>query len=215
LHIIFCEGQNDRNFLHETITQKLAISPVEVKTYDNVRLLIKDIQSNMQNNILISEGGGFPKCIKIAVRFTRQFWWEKTLLSVGVVADSDRGPVYNKLTEYLSEFLQTPCRKHNVSPRLNRFDSDQKLTIDFGHEKTITMWTLEIPNNLEHCISLVLKSKYSELRSVNNDDEVIMAASSMLNISVENVVRRSVRLLKKKNWFKVFCRKLGDLIVLE
>lgn len=210
MNIVFCEGQNDRNFLHETITHRLAVNPIEVETYEKVRLLIRDIQSNRQKNILISEGGGFPKCIKIAVRFTRQFWWENTLLSVGVVADSDRGPVYNKFTKYLNEFLHTPCRKHNVCPQLTPSDSEQKLTIDFGHDRVIEMWILEIPENLEHQIAVIFKSKYPKLRSVNDNDEVIKLASSMLKISVEDVVRRAVRSLKNKNWFNKFCRRLGQ-----
>ena len=33
--------------------------------------------------------------------------------------------------------------------------------------------------------------------------------------SVEDVVRRAVRLLENKNWFKTFCRKLGQNLSLS
>lgn len=87
------------------------------------------------------------------------------------------------------------------------------MTVDFGHGRTVTLWTLEIPKSLEHQISLVLKSEHSGLRSASSN--VIEVASCMLGCGVEEVIRQSVRLLKDKRWFDNFCRKLQENLSID
>jgi len=205
---MLCEGQNDKVFLHETLTYKLNVDPTHIKTYQEARSLKRDIRSNRWKRISILETGGFPQLIKIAVRLTRQFWYLRTSLSMWVIADSDKGPVFNKLVEYMDEYLKTQCKRHNVNPQFIWCESKQKIIVSFRDERKIAIWVLEIPESLETKVSRALKSKYASLRSINTDDETIRAASNLLGINRKEVIRRSVRLLENERWFSDFCSKL-------
>ena len=166
------------------------------------------IRRNEQALILISEGNGFPGNTRVAVNLSRNFWYIGRKQTIGVIGDSNSGPVYSELARYLREYLQTPCKKHNVNPQLTFFDGEEKLTLSFGRRREITIWTLEIPLSLEIQISRVLKSNHARLRRYSDGDETIEAAQSMLGVVKEDIIRTSVGLLRSEVWFRRFCEKL-------
>lgn len=129
-------------------------------------------------------------------------------ISIGVIGDLDSGPVFPRLIKYLNEYLRTQCKKHNVDPHLICSDSEKRVMMSLKGGRVIIIWTSEIPESLEKQISRVLKRKYRQVRSINNEDEVINTASKILRISKESVIRKSVSLLKNEKWFNDFCTAL-------
>jgi len=206
--IIICEGKNDRNFLHGTITKILGINQNRVKSYSNIKFLIKDIRSNRDKCISISEGKGFPQCVKLAVRMQRQLWYKDNTLSVGIVTDSDIGSTYDVLKEYLTQYLSTPCKTHTTRIKINQDESEHKIEIIFERRSNINMWTLQVPENLEKQVSRVLITKYQQLKAYNDEDEIIKAASNILDISINKIICWSLDFFNEEAWFVQFCRKL-------
>jgi hypothetical protein len=204
--IIVCEGWNDRIFLQETITYKLSVSHKDIKAYSNKAALDMDIRRNNQAYISILEGNGFPNCVKIAVHSSRELWYLNIPQSIGIIADSNHHPVYNKMIDYLTSYLNTPCKTHNIKPQITRFDQQHTIVVDYGYLSKITMWTLEVPDNLEKQIANSLKRKYpNTLNKYRKDDDIIMAASRILKISKNDIIKKSVKLLENKKWFETFC----------
>lgn len=192
------------------MTYKLSFDSIQVNAHPNQLSLVTDIRRKKQANISIVEGNGFPGCVKVAVHLSRDLWYLNEPQSIGVIADSDCSPVYQRMVDYLMEYLNTPCKKHNVNPQLSRNDSKQRLTLSYGQDPTMIMWTLEIPKNLEVQIANSLKRRYPNLRQYHGADEIIKAACKMLQISEEDVVRRSIRLFENERWFKTWCRSLKE-----
>ncbi|MHA1649740.1 MAG: hypothetical protein ACTSYB_06075 [Candidatus Helarchaeota archaeon] len=116
--IIFCEGKNDRFFIHEIIIKTLNFKPSQVKHYENQKSFILDARSDSLKRVSILEGGGYPNLIKLSVKLIRNFWYKSELKSVGIIGDSDRGDLYQKLVDYLTQYLNTPCKTHNISPHI-------------------------------------------------------------------------------------------------
>jgi hypothetical protein len=209
-----CEGRNDRIFLCKTLTYKLSIAPKSIKSYSNIAALYIDIRGNNQADISILEGNGFPNCVKIAVHSSRELWYLNIPQSIGVIADSDHHPVYDKMINYLTRYLNTPCKLHNIKPQINRFDNQHTIVVDYGYLSKITMWTLEVPDNLEKQIANSLKRKYpNKLNKYTKDDDIIMAASRILKISKDDIIKKSVKLLENKKWFATFCSCLKDKVM--
>jgi hypothetical protein len=179
--------------------------------YPNAFSLSIDIMRQKQPKISIVEGNGFPGCARIAVHYGRELWYLNHPQSIGIIADADRHPVYEQMVRYLNEYLSTPCKLHCVKPRINRNDAQNILTIDYGDQPSIAMWTIEIPESLDIQISNLLKCKYPKLKKYHKN-EIITATSKMLNISKEEVVRRSIEMFENKRWFKNFCKYLGERI---
>lgn len=208
--VLICEGYNDRIFLHETLTNRMTIDPIQVKTYSGLKSFTHDVRSGTQKNISVTAVDG-PISPKFPVRFVRQFWYIGTYqMSLGVISDLDRGEIYEKMVAYLNEYLNTKCKKHNINPELTYHDSEKKLRMCFESRRTITIWTFVVPENLEAQISMALKHKHPELKSIKDEDETIRAAITLLGTSRENIIRSSVSLLANEKWLTDLCRKFNN-----
>jgi hypothetical protein len=159
---------------------------------------------------MVSEAAGFPGNTRVAVRLARNYWGATTSLSVGIIGDSNSGSLYQELTRYTRTYLATPCKSHCISPRLTSDKRRQTLTLTFRNRRNITLWTFDIPYSLDTQVSSILKSNYAPLRRYANEDEIIRAAGNLLQISQEDVIRKSVGLLATANqrWFNDLCNKL-------
>jgi len=212
--LLFCEGENDKIFLHEAIIQNLTIDQLQVQTYSTPNQFNSDLQSNRLRMISILEGGGYPNYIKLAVKLSRQFWNITTLFLIGLIGDSDRGHVFNELKSYLTQFLNTPCKTHAITPQITIDDALQMIQLTLRRGRQITIWTMQIPENLEQNLSKKLKISHREFRSEANPHELINKISHKLNISKEELIRRCVTLVGNEQWFIELVSGLREKILI-
>jgi len=214
--IIVCEGKKDITFVEEIINYKKSLlNSMKIKSYSVASLLVDDIRLGKQADISILNGNGFPGCIEVAIHLSRQLWYIDDLYSIGVIADSDKGQVYQKTGKYLEDYLNTPCKKHNICPNIYRFNSEEIIKISFGNDHNIFLWTLEVPESLEIKMSKALKRKYPFLRKIKTEDETLAEARNKLNKTIEELVKLSVKLFKNEPWFTKFCGLLLKRIKME
>ncbi len=128
--------------------------------------------------------------------------------SIGVVADSDHGSVYEAIVKYLDEYLNTPCKKHNIDPEICKDEDRSCVRIRHRDLVDIDLWTFEIPPTLDTQISNSLKRKYDELSQYENEDEIVRVAGELLKKSEEEVIRVTVKLLEDEKWFGGLCDAL-------
>jgi hypothetical protein len=112
----------------------------------------------------------------------------------------DTGSVYKKLSDYLSKYLKTPCKVHVFEPLVVPCDSEKKIEIKLKKGKTIPIWTCGIPDSLEIQIARTLKKQHPKLNKSLNEDETIEAATRLLGITREKVIRDSVSFLQNEKW---------------
>jgi hypothetical protein len=210
-----CEGKRDRIFLDETLKAKINLAPNKIKTFEEARLLEKAVMYGEKAPVLICEGKGFPGNTKVAVKLSCKFMRYFTRTSMGVIGDSDRGPVYNETTAYLTSYLGTHCRIHAMKPEINKLDLDLKAIISLDSKIRVTMWTFEVPDSLEKRVSNVLKLNYRELADCSDEDDVISRAAQILEISEDDVIRRAVSLLDSEPWFDELCKRAKDCMYLR
>jgi hypothetical protein len=205
--IIFCEGKNDRIFLSEIMLSELHATSLDIGVYSDLGSLVSEVRKDRHRLVSIVEGGGW-KCAETTIRFTRHLWYKSDNFVVGVVGDLDRGTIYAKLSKYLRKYVRTKCTTHNVDPHPSFDDSKKEIILHLERDKTLRIWTSDVPNSLEIQISIVLKKKYPKLKQDLGEDETILAAANLLGTSRDEIIRRSVRLLKNENWCKDLQHKL-------
>lgn len=212
--IIACEGKKDRIFFQEMILSKAPNRNIQLKTYPNETSLISDISARRQATVSVVEGNGFDGCITIAVHLSRNLWFVDSPQSIGVVADSDHGSVYEATVKYLEKYLNTPCKKHNINPTI--VEDNDKSCVHIRHSDIvdIDLWTFEIFPTLDLNMSNSLKVKHEELKQYENEDEVIKIAGRLFYNSEEEAIKTTVGLLENEEWFgKLFHAFLDQLEV--
>lgn len=205
--LIFCEGKNDRIFLSEIMLSELHVASSDVGVYSDLDSLVAEVRKDKHGLVSIVEGGGW-KCAETTIRFTRHLWYKSDNFLVGVVGDLDRGTIYAKLSKYLRKYIRTKCTTHNVDPHPSFDDSKKEIILHLERDKILRIWTSDIPDSLEIQISKVLKRKYPKLEQDLGEDETILAAAKLLGTSKDEIIKRSVRLLKNENWYKDLQHKL-------
>jgi hypothetical protein len=129
-----------------------------------------------------------PGLLNVACKFIRQYWWSNRLNSVSIIADSDRGPIYEKCIGYMTLYINTHCKMHNITFNTTQLNSE-KIQIDYGHGKTIKLWTVEVPINLDRQISLI-----------TNDVEI-----------TEDLIKSCVSSsFNGRRWYNTFCNRLSQ-----
>ena len=199
--LLICEGENDRIFLHETIIKNLTIDSSQIKQYSTPDQFDLDLQNNRLRIISILEGGGYPNYIKLAVKYSKQFWNMTKFSSIGVIGDSDRGNIFTELNAYLTQLLNTPCKKHAINPQITVYDALQKIEITLRKARQIVIWTMQIPESLERQLTIILKIKHPKFKSEDNPHVFITNVSNGLKLTKEELIRTCVNLLKPEQWF--------------
>lgn len=115
--IVTVEGERDAIFLRE-ITYPL-FQTASVQLYKKALLFYDDIRAGKQTDISILYGTGFPGCMELAVHLSRELWYIEDFHSIGVIADSDRGPVYQKTTCVFEELPKHTLQKAQYKPTNN------------------------------------------------------------------------------------------------
>jgi len=205
--IIFCEGKRDMIFIKEVVNCILTLN-LPIKLYSKTSSLVNDIRLERQAEISLVNGKGFPGCIKVAIHFSRDLWYKEGLHNIGVIADSDKGPIYQRMVQYLIKYINTPCKSHVVHPEISKLNSRKTVNVSVGESHNILLWALEVPESLEIQMSRVLKRKYPSLRKYKTEDEILAAACDKLNITSEELVKLCVRLFENKPWFERWCNSL-------
>ena len=210
--LVVGEGKNDLWFIHEIITQKLAIDPCTCGMYTEIKDFENDVNFSGQKPLSLICGGG-SNMHKVAVRVTRPFWIKRAQITLGVVGDTDNGCIYARLKDYLNHYIRDRQRVPVLTPIVDYNDEEKRFVLKPKPNRIIPVWTSEIPESLEVQIERVLKRKYPDLDSSLNDDETIQAVSAKLGTTVEYVVRNSTNLLENKTWFRnLTCKLRQDLV---
>jgi hypothetical protein len=207
--IVTVEGERDAIFLRE-ITYPL-FQTASVQLYKKALLFYDDIRAGKQTDISILYGTGFPGCMELAVHLSRELWYIEDFHSIGVIADSDRGPVYQKLRAYLRNYLNTPCKKHSINPQITEHDPENLIEISFNQEHSIILWALEIQDSLEIQLARVLKNKYPTLKKCKSEDEVIDTACKKLK-PLSDLIKEAIKVWKEESWFKNLCKALKERV---
>jgi len=210
--LLICEGENDKFFLHETIIKNLSSDPSQIKQYAIPDQFNSDFQNDRLRMISILEGGGYPNFIRLAVRFSRQFWSNATLSLIGTIGDSDRGDIFKELSSYLTKLLNTPCKMHVIKPQIEINNISRRIQLTLRRGRQIILWTMQIPESLEKNLSKILKIAHPEFQSEANPHEVINKVSHKLNISKEELIRNCVNLVKDEQWFHELISGLKEKI---
>ena len=120
-----------------------------MKYYKTPKLLINDMRNNNQKKISLLNGGGITGCIKLPTKLSRTFWGTNKDIEIGIITDGSNKTSFNKVEKYLTEYMNTKCKKHNVIPTISVDDKDNKVTISFNRRSDISFWVNSIPNSLE------------------------------------------------------------------
>jgi hypothetical protein len=179
----------------------MGLDASKIKTFSEPRLLEKAIMYDERAPMLVTEGSGFPGNTRVAVRLARKYWTHIRPMSIGVVGDADCDSLYAEVEDYLDQYLGTPQVVNIIRPSTEKFPLEKKITLFLSQKVDVTVWTAEIPENLEKKVSDILKSNYPELERCADEDETIISAIPLFGTSEEDVIRASVKLLHGEPWF--------------
>jgi len=185
----------------------------EIQTFPEPRLLEKAIMCGIRAPILVTEGSGFPGNTRVAVRLARKYWTHIRPMSIGAIGDADRGSLYAEVENYLDQYLGTPQIVNIIRPNTQKSPLEKKIILFLSQKVDVTVWTAEIPEDLEKKVSDILKSNYPEIERYADGNETIRSAMTLLGTSEEDVIRASVKLLHEEPWFASLVDRLKRYII--
>jgi hypothetical protein len=192
----------------------MGLDASEIQTFSEPRLLEKAIMCGIRAPILVTEGSGFPGNTRVAVRFARKYWTHIRPMSIGAIGDADCGSLYAEVEDYLDHYLGTPQIVNIIRPNTEKFPLEEKITLFLSQKVDVTIWTAEIPEDLEKKVSDILKPNYPELERYGDGIETIIKAIPLFGTSEEDVIRASVKLLHGEPWFVSLVDRLRRYIKL-
>jgi len=197
LYIIFCEGKTDSLFINYILTKYLGIEENNI-TITNFDDLVKFLRISKLKKYIICESGGFDNLRKKFPRFLRQILTERSVETIGLITDSDRGDLNEILKKIIQQYLNTPCKLHNINPRLEFYGN--KIIIRVNKYPSKEIWTVQIPENLETQIVNVIRRRGFKFEAMMDIHEVISLYCNEKGIDINELILECLDEFKTMIW---------------
>ncbi|MEM2023212.1 MAG: hypothetical protein QXG69_00310 [Candidatus Caldarchaeum sp.] len=197
--IVVCEGERDAQFVEEYFKQQELFV---FKRCDDFKQLQRRARLS-SSEILITAGGGVPKIFQRTAKLQRQPLGEKRNPPIILIADSDREPFKSLKTE-LENYVNTPCKAHNVQPLVNVMMDGHTLELKDGKsDRAVRVSVFAVPQNLEQQVAEAFKKKYP-LQSENKNPKQIIneITDRYFGGDIRKTLAKAVELLAEREWLR-------------
>ena len=209
--IFLCEGVNDQIFIKHLLIQFLNVRQDEILQIKNFQDLQEKINANKLRKYSICKLDGFDNLIRTSPKFIRQIWSKSYIKSIIIISDSDKGPLREKFKKNFNQYLNQPCKRHNINPIIENINN-YSISIIFKKNFNLIIGLLEIQNSLEFQLGNIIRNKYNEFKHISNHKKIIEEFSKKMGYNRESVIEIFLNDLNNENWFKTFINNLKQLL---